>query len=81
MSKMKVFDEKVLVDVLRGGEELQVMFCEVQDGDVLRDCGGAVVDGDSHISADASYDGWLFFDTAGNDYFPEDFGSELKEVV
>lgn len=79
MSKMKVFDERVKVEVLRGQDEMLVAFCDVQDGDRLRQYGDAVVDGDAHFSGDESYDGWLFFDTDGNDYFPEDFGAELRK--
>lgn len=73
MSKLTVFSEHVPVQVRRDGVVMQVMFCDVLDGDVLCDCGDAVVDGDAHVSGDASYEGWLFYDTDGNDYFPEDF--------
>lgn len=79
MGKLKVFDERVMLEILRGGKEMRVMFCDVQDGDILPQCGNAVVDGDAHLSGDKSYDGWLFFDTNGNDYFPEDFGAELRK--
>lgn len=77
MSKMRVYDEEVLVSVIRGNVKMSVMFSEIEDGDELADFPGTVVDGDAHFSGDESYDGWLFYDTVGNDYYPEDFGAEI----
>jgi len=73
--KMKVFDDTVLVSIVRDGANQEVMFNEILEGDVLKD--GTVVGTDSHFSGDESYDGYLFYDTEGNDYYPEDFGGEL----
>lgn len=77
MSKMRVYDDSVEINVIRNGEQVEVMFSEVEDGDVLVDYPGRVVDGDAHFSGDESYDGWLFYDTDGNAYYPEDFGAAL----
>jgi len=77
MSKMKVYDETVNVNVVRSGVPQSVMFCEIKKDDVLVDFPCAIVDEDSHFSGDASYEGWLFFDTTGCVYFPEDFGASL----
>ena len=77
MSKMKVYDERVEINVIRNSKHETVMFSEVEDGDVLVAYPGKIVDGYAHFSDDESYDGWLFYDTDGNDYYPEDFGAEL----
>lgn len=73
MGKMSVYSETIQVRIMRSGTQKTVMFCDVKDGDRLVDFGGAIVDGDSHFSGDSTYEGWIFFDTSGNDYYPEDF--------
>lgn len=76
MSKMSVYDEKVDVLIVRDGEEQVVPFFDLRDGDFIPEM-NCVIQGEAHFSGDESYDGWLVYDTKGNDYYPEDFGAEL----
>lgn len=79
MSKCKVYDENISVNILRNGQHQTVPFRELVEGDVVF---GGVLDGivvgiEAHISGDASYDGWLLYDENGVDFYPEDFGAKL----
>lgn len=59
-------------------------FYALKAGDVILDDDGKVlctVGEDAHVSGDASYDGWLFYDTKGNSYFPEDFLSQQPVLL
>ena len=62
---------------IRNGKPKSVRFYEVKRGDCLADDPTCIVADDAHCSCDESYDGWLFFDTNGNDFYPENFGGEL----
>ena len=78
MSKLSVYDPNIEVDIIRNGERMSVPFFSVKEGDHPVDYPGTTVgDGGAHFSGDESYDGYMFFDTDGNEYFPEDFGAEL----
>ena len=48
-------------------------FTEIEAGDTVFVNGKPIVVGDdAHYSGDASYDGWLLYDTNGEGWFPED---------
>lgn len=55
----------------RNGKRMLVPFCEIQGGDFIVDH-SFYAGCDAHVSGDASYDGWLFYDEDGNSWFPED---------
>lgn len=78
MSKCKVYDENVSVNVLRKGERKTVPFCELISGDVVfgSELDGIVVGVEAHVSGDACYEGWLLYDENGVDFYPEDFGAK-----
>lgn len=81
MSKFDIYDENVLVTVLRDQTPYVVPFCEIKDSDVVCDQNGNpmfTAEGDAHFSGDADYEGWLVGDDSEN-YFPEDFGAELVQ--
>lgn len=78
-----VFDETVEIAILRDGEEENVPFCELLAGDIILPSGfnkeEIFVAEDAHYSGDSDYDGYLFYDVDGCDWYPEDFGAEIKE--
>lgn len=75
--KVKRNENNVVVEIQRDDSDgfEQVSFNEVRDGDKVRLPNGRIitVEDDAHPSGDATYDGWLFYDTNGESYFPEDF--------
>ena len=77
---MRVYDENICIVVIRDGSRKTVKFRDIKDGDIvcLQNHQTAVAKGDAHMSEDASYDGYLFYDQEGESYFPEDFGAEVK---
>lgn len=81
MSKLKVFDETVEVTIIRDGKKQSVRFCDLEEGDhVVSNGYDFIVGDDAHHSGDATYDGWLVYDTKGTDYYPEDFGARLVQA-
>lgn len=79
MSKCKVYDENISVNILRNGERITVPFCKLVKDDVVfgGELDGIVVGTDAHVSGDACYNGWLLYDENDVDFYPEDFGAEL----
>lgn len=77
MSKLKVFDETVKVKIIRDDEEQTVRFCDLEDGDHVISEGFNFIVDDAHQCEDSHYDGWICYDTEGNDYYPEDFGASI----
>lgn len=54
-------------------KEMYIPFEEIRKGDTVYVKDGTVIAADdAHYSGDASYDGYLFYDTYGNSVFPED---------
>lgn len=78
-----VYDEQVEIAILRDSEEEEVPFCDLIKGDIIIDPlpnGERITVGeDAHFSGDSSYEGYLFYDVDGCDWYPEDFGAELLE--
>lgn len=74
--KMKVYDDYVLVDIVRNGESMAVPFRDIEEGDYITELEIYAGD-DAHESGDCDYDGWVFYDTEGEGWFPEDLGGEL----
>ena len=78
-----VFDEMVIVTIIRDGEEDEVPFCELIANDIILPSEfnkeEITVADDAHYSGDSDYDGYLFYDTDGRDWYPEDFGADVKE--
>lgn len=76
-----IFDERIPVNIIRDGKEMEVSFCELKAKDLallptgIKLCIGS----DAHISGDSTYEGWLVYDDQGNGYFPEDFKSEVQK--
>ena len=69
----------ITVTVIRDRTEMEIQFSEIKQGDKIptRNSYNPIHVGvDSHKCGDASYDGFLFYDTNGNSYFPEDFINE-----
>jgi hypothetical protein len=96
MAQLDVYDDKVLVEVCRSGILKTVEFNAVKQGDIivmpytLKDIQekGPVVAKNAHRCEDPDYNGYVFYDTLGKCYFPEDFGAKkigpkpnLKEEV
>ena len=68
----------IKLKIIRNGQEMEVPFSEIKKGDKVPTGNPdhpIIVGSDAHESGDA-YDGWLFYDTNGNSYFPEDFVKE-----
>ena len=77
--KTFVYDETYPVEIVRDGIKMTVPFREIKKGDKVptRNPDHPIIVGENaHLSGDAAYDGWLFYDTNGNSYFPEDFVKE-----
>ena len=73
---MDVYNPEVIVPVIRDGVLMHVIFKYVKTGDILPTCDGAIVSDDAHLSNDADYPGYLFYDEDGESYFPEDFEAD-----
>ena len=71
--------EMTMVQVLREGETIRVPFMELRCGDQFPKKGITVAN-HAHHSGDASHDGWLFYDTTGEGWFPEDFVTSDSQV-
>ena len=76
-----LFDERIPVNIIRDGKEMEVSFCELKANDIALLPSGSklCIGGDAHISGDSTYEGWLVYDEQGNSYFPEDFEREIQE--
>lgn len=70
---MDVYNPEVVVPIIRDGVTMHVMFKYVKAGDILPTRERAIVSDDAHLSDDADYSGYLFYDKDGGRYFPEDF--------
>ena len=58
-------------------EEMRLL----EDGDTFTVNGVThIADGDSHYSGDATYDGYIVYDTDGNSWFEEDFLDDDAEI-
>lgn len=86
MSKFDIYDEHVVLTILRNGKGRKIPFCELENGDVILTKCPVNPDPEhfpltvfipAHQSDDSDYEGWLFNAADGNGYFPEDFGAEL----
>ena len=76
--KCSIYDSTVEVEIERDGVRMSVSFEDILEGDAILDYPGVIVGaGGSHVCGDSTYEGYLFYDTNGNSYFPEDFGAEL----
>ncbi len=60
------------IGVMRDGHFAMVSFADIRAGDYVIAIDAVVKEG-AHLSGDASYDGYLFYDTDDNGWFPEDF--------
>lgn len=82
--KFDIYNENVLVTVLRDQTPYVIPFCKIRDGDVVFDREGNpwfTADGNAHVSGDANYGdagGWQVNDEEQG-YFPEDFGASLVQ--
>lgn len=70
---MDVYNPEVVVPIIRDGITMHVMFKYVKAGDILPTRERAIVSDDAHLSDDADYSGYIFYDEDGESYFPEDF--------
>lgn len=77
MSKCMVFSESVEIEIIRNDQKMIVKFCELEEGDHVVGKGFDFIVDDCHQCEDPHYDGWICYDTKGNDYYPEDFGAKL----
>lgn len=57
-------------------------FEKLKEGDIIFTHGVAhMVGTDAHYSGDASYEGYLLYDTDGNSYFPEDLDQDVAHIL
>ena len=65
----------ITVIVERGILTMPISFEDLKKGDKVVGTRGPkfTVGEDAHLSGDASYNGYIVYDTEGNSYFPEDF--------
>jgi len=68
----------ILVDIMRDGKRRFVPFYDIKSGDFIAYLGVFAGD-DAHQSGDASYDGWLFYDSNGLSVFPEDLDGDVRD--
>ena len=75
-----LFDERIPVNIIRDGKEMEVSFCELKANDIALLPSGSklCIGGDAHISGDSTYEGWLVYDEQGNSYFPEDLNAKSR---
>ena len=83
--KTFVYDETYPVEIVRDGIKITVPFHDIKKDDrfyVPIDIGHkpylVKVAESAHFSGDADYEGYLFYDEYGSDWYPEDFGAPLK---
>ena len=62
---------ETVVDIVRDGVTGFTTFQNILPGDYIVNLGVTAAD-NAHQSGDSDYDGWLFYDTQGNGWFPED---------
>ena len=75
-----VYDASVKLKIKRKGKARTIAFENLKEGDVILapQHPGIIVGEDAHFCGDSSYEGYLFHDVDGADFYPEDFGAELE---
>ncbi len=68
------------IGIMRDGHFAMVSFADIRAGDYVIAIDAVVKEG-AHFSGDASYDGYLFYDTDDNGWFPEDFAEGPCQIV
>lgn len=69
-----------VITIIRAGEKnpMRSLFSEIKKGDTFFIKGQpCICEIDAHESGDASYDGYLLYDTDGDSWFPEDLCEEI----